>query len=65
MYAMYAAPLTPGTTPTDRQSYGSPRQVVSGISRLGAPELGRYDSHDAAWSPKRRVPLQPDRHDTP
>ena len=25
---LYAAPLTPKTTPTDRQSYGSPRRVV-------------------------------------
>ena len=28
---IYAAPLTPQTTSTDWQSYGSPNQVVSGI----------------------------------
>ena len=40
--ATYMPTLTLKTTPTDRQSYGSPRQLVSGIGNGSTPGCVRF-----------------------
>ena len=54
MYGIYASIDPPGTIPTDRQSYGSPRKVVFGyrlLTGFRSLEKGRSDlqRHRVLW----------------